>query len=144
MIKPPLLLTLVVSFLFYAFYGLGSKDAPQTFEKFTPKSNSRYIRFDFQKREHIDKLCYYVGIDKNAKFRLGYSKGEGKWQKFYQYDKSFPFSFRWNCEKVNIQTDKIGILVSKGEINLGELRFMEGNRTIPYRTTAKISMMNQI
>jgi len=137
MIKPPLLTTLVVSFLFYAFYGLGSQYAPQTFEKFTPKSNSKYILFNFQKKEHIDKLCYYVGIDKNAKFRLGYSESEGKWKKFYQYDKSFPFSFRWNCEKVNIQTDKIGILVSKGEINLGELRFMEGNSTIPYQTTAQ-------
>ncbi len=43
-------------------------------------------------------------------------------------------SFRWNCEKVNIKTSKIGILVSKGEATFGEIRFLNKNRIVPFES----------
>ena len=139
-IKPPLLLILVISFLFYAFIQLGSKEAPQTFEKIDINTNSKQIVFDFKKEQQVDKFCYYIGIDKNIKFRLGYFKNSN-WKRFYKYDKNFPFSFRWNCEKVNIKTSKIGILVSKGEATFGEIRFMDKNRSITF-TTKELKRLN--
>ncbi len=133
-VKPPLLLILVTTFLFYAFTHLGSKEAPQSFEKIDINTNSKGVLFDFKKEQQIDKFCYYIGIDKNIKFRLGYFKNSGKWEKFYNYDKNFPFSFRWNCEKVNIKTSKIGILVSKGEATFGEIRFLNKNQLVPFKS----------
>ncbi len=132
-IKPPLLLILVISFLFYSFYHLGSKEAPQTFEKIDINTNAKQIIFDLKEEQRVDKICYYIGIDRNVKFRLGAFEN-GKWRRFYKYDKNFPYSFRWNCKKVNIKTAKIGILVSKGEAFLGEIRFIDKNRTIPFTT----------
>ncbi len=132
-IKPPLLLILVISFLFYSFYHLGSKKAPQTFENININTNAKQIIFDLKREQRVDKLCYYMGIDRNVKFRLGAFEN-GKWRRFYKYDKNFPYSFRWNCEKINIKTSKIGILVSKGNALIGEIRFMDKNRTIPYTT----------
>jgi len=130
-IKPHLLLILIISFLFYALLNLGSMEAPQTFEKIDIDINAKQVIFDLKEQQHIDKVCYYIGIDKNIKFRLGYLGADG-WKKFYQYDKNFPFSFRWNCTKVDITTSKIGLLVSKGEATIGEMRFMDRNRSIPF------------
>ena len=139
-VKPPLLLVLIISFLFYSFLNLGSTKAPQTFEQIDVNTNMKGVIFDFVKEQHIDKFCYYIGIDRNIKFRLGYFN-KSSWQKFYSYDKSFPFSFRWNCEKVNLTTSKIGILVSKGNATLGEIRFMNSNHIVPF-TTKQLPKVN--
>jgi len=132
-IKPPLLSILIINFLFYVFSGLGSKTAPQTFENITTLNKN--MVFKFRQKEHIDKFCYYIGIDKNAQFRLGYKKDNNRWEQFYKYDKNFPLSFRWNCESVDINTSEIGIILTKNSMLLGEIRFLDNNHTIPFSTT---------
>jgi len=131
-IKTPLLSILVISFLFYVFSGLGSRTAPQSFENLNT-SNKNMI-FKFKQKEHIDEFCYYIGVDKNAQFRLGY-KEQNRWKQFYNYKKNFPLSFRWNCEKVNIDTSEIGMIVTKNSIHLGEMRFLNHGKSIPFSTT---------
>lgn len=131
-IKTPLLSILVISFLFYVFSGLGSRTAPQSFENL--KTSNKNMIFKFEQKEHIDKFCYYIGVDKNAQFRLGY-KEQNRWKQFYNYKKNFPLSFRWNCEKVDIDTSEIGMIVTKNSIHLGEMRFLNHGKSIPFSTT---------
>ena len=131
-IKTPLLSILVISFLFYVFSGLGSRTAPQSFENLNT-SNKNMI-FKFKQKEHIDHTVASVGVDKNAQFRLGY-KEQNRWKQFYNYKKNFPLSFRWNCEKVNIDTSEIGMIVTKNSIHLGEMRFLNHGKSIPFSTT---------
>ncbi len=133
------LLTLLVgSFLVYAFYGLGSQEAPQEFEEFNGKKSSAI--FTFEKPVTIDEFVYYIGIDKNSKFRLEYLEGN-EWKLFYKYNKAFPFSFRWNREDVNqTVTSKVRLQLTKGELMLGEVRFMHKN--IPLKMTTNHILLN--
>jgi len=135
--KPPLLLMLVVSFLIFAFNGLGNRVAPQTFEKIDKSINKKEIKLKFKDEAQVKRVCYYFGVNRNINFRLGYWNENG-WKKFYEYRENFPYSFRWNCIDTNITTSKVGILVSKGEAFFGEIEFFDDkNRTIPYSTNLK-------
>ncbi len=133
-LRYPLVLVLIGSFLLYAFNGIGSTQAPQTFETLKRGSN---ITFDFGKSTPIDKVCYYVGIDKNVNFSLT-SIERSKWNNFYTYKKNFPFSFRWKCVESNITPSKVRLYVMKNEMMLGEVRFMYQGKTISYKTNKKL------
>ena len=136
-VEPPFVSILAISFLLFALNGLGNQTAPQTFEKIDKSINKREVELKFNGENHIDRICYYFGVNRDINFRLGYWNGYS-WQRFYEYRDNFPYSFRWNCIKTDITTSKVGILVSKGEAYIGELKFFnENNRTIPYSTTLK-------
>ena len=122
---------LIGSFFLYAFYGLGTTQVPQTFK--TLKESQSVTTFDFSKEVQIDKVCYYVGIDKNVNFTLE-SMNKGKWEKFYTYEKSYPFSFRWKCLKYNLHTEKVILRVTKNQMMLNEIRFLRKDKIIPYTT----------
>lgn len=122
---------LVGSFFLYAFVGLGNINIPQSFERVTSKKP--VVLFDLKSPKTIDKMCYYVGIDKNVNFVLEYQK-QGVWTKYYSYDKSYPYSFRWKCIPKTITAEKILLRVTKNEMMLNEVRFISKGKSIPYVT----------
>ena len=130
----PLLGLLIASFFLYAFYGLGSTKTPQTFSNV--KEDDAVVRFDFSKEVQIDQICYYVGIDKNVNFILE-SLQEGRWKKFYTYEKSYPYSFRWKCLNNRLKTSQILLRVTKNEMMLNEIRFKYHDRYIPFESNIK-------
>lgn len=130
LLRYPLLMLLIGSFLVYAFYGLGSRGVPQSFE--TLKKGDTAI-FAFEKPVHIDKMCYYIGIDKNVNFTVN-GTDHKQWKKLYDYKQDFPFSFRWKCSDLNLTVSKIHLFVTQNEMMLGEVYFRDGNRTIPFIT----------
>jgi dolichyl-phosphate-mannose--protein O-mannosyl transferase len=131
LVRYPLLIILFTIFLVYAIYGLGSRDAPQSFENY--KIHENVTTFEFSKESKIDKVCYYIGIDKNVKFNFRYL-GENSWHPLYKYDKNFPFSFRWNCFDVNVKTKEIRLDVTKGKMMLGEIRFLKNDIPIEFES----------
>lgn len=130
----PILFLLMGSFYLYAFYGLGSTQTPQTFH--TLKEGKGVTLFDFGKPVKIDKICYYIGIDKNVKFTLE-SKTSIGWEQFYRYKKNYPFSFSWECIRPELQTKKILLRITKNEMMLNEIRFLYQNKTLPFHTSKK-------
>ena len=80
LIEYPVLAILVGSFYLYTFHGLGNIQTPQTFH--TLKEGQSVTLFDFEKPVTIDKVCYYVGIDKNVNFTLE-RRTQNSWKKFY-------------------------------------------------------------
>jgi len=128
-----LLLNVTVSFLLYAFYALGSREAPQNFETFTQKG--RVATFTFAKPEKIDQFCYYVGIDKTVNFHLKHLGENQKWEKIYEYKENFPFSFRWRCEDINVTSSQITLNLDKSAFMLGEVRFLHKGNPIAYTST---------
>lgn len=129
-----LVFLLMGSFYLYAFYGLGSTQTPETFH--TLKDGQSVTLFDFEKPVNIDKVCYYVGIDKNVNFTLEYQTN-AHWKKFYTYEKSYPYSFRWKCIKHRIKTEKMLLRITKNEMMLGGVRFSYHNKNIAYKTKKK-------
>ena len=132
--KYSLVFLLMGSFYVYAFYGLGSTQTPQTFH--TLKNGQSVTLFDFEKPVAVDKTCYYVGIDKNVNFVLE-AKSSNGWKKFYSYEKSYPYSFRWKCINHQIKTEKILLRVTKNEMMLGEVQFLYRNKIVPFTTSKK-------
>ncbi len=130
LLRYPLFAVLIGSFLIYAFYGLGSREAPQSFETL---KRGNIATFHFEKPAQIDKICYYIGIDKNVKFNLN-SQEENRWKRLYTYKENFPFSFRWKCSDQNITVSDVRLYVTKNEMMLGEVYFLHQNRSIPYTT----------
>ena len=135
MIRYPLLAILIGSFLIYAFYGLGSKEAPQNYEVMHHKI-SPIATFDFEKSTDIDKMCFNIGIDKNVKFTLEYLKDK-KWKSYYKHDKKFPFSFRWKCIDKKVTTSQMRLHVIKSQMMLNEVRFMYKNKPLDFKTDKK-------
>ena len=127
----PLWLALIGSFYLYAFIGLGNTQAPQSAEVIS--QNDSPVIFEFKRSMSIDKMCYYVGIDKNVNFVLEYQQ-EKQWKKFYTYANSYPFSFRWRCVEKPVRTSKILFRVTKNKMMLNEVRFFSNDTLIPYTT----------
>jgi len=134
-IKVPLVAILTASFLIYAFVNLGSTTNPQTFKTLNQKS--AFSTFKFKQVSKIDKVCYYIGIDKNVKFELSLAKDK-TWEQFYKYDKNFPFSYRWNCIDVNATTHEVLLAVTQGEMMLNEIRFFNQKKLIPFNSESKM------
>ena len=134
-VRFPLLMILMFSFLAYAFYGLGSRDAPQTFEGFNKKGT--VATFEFGKSAQIDKVCYYIGIEKSVNFSLDHLD-QNRWEKFYEYKQDFPFSFRWKCTESNITASKVRLRLTKNRMMLGEIHFMHEGQSIPFTTSQKL------
>ena len=132
LIEYPVLAILVGSFYLYAFHGLGNIQTPQTFH--TLKEGQSVTLFDFEKPVTIDKICYYVGIDKNVNFTLE-RRTQNSWKKFYTYEKSYPYSFRWKCISPTVKTSKILLRVIKNEMMLNEIRFSYKDKVVPYKTS---------
>jgi len=130
LLRYPLFAVLIGSFLIYAFYGLGSRETPQSFETL---KRGNIATFHFEKPAQIDKICYYIGIDKNVNFNLN-SQEKNRWKRLYTYKENFPFSFRWKCSDQNITVSDIRLFVTKNEMMLGEVYFLHQNKTIPYTT----------
>ena len=130
----PLVFLLMTSFYLYAFYGLGSTQTPQTFH--TLKDGQSVTLFNFEKPVQVDKICYYVGIDKNVNFTLE-TRTKNDWKKFYSYEKSYPYSFRWRCINKKLNTSKILWRITKNEMMLNEVQFSFKDKTIPYKTSKK-------
>jgi len=135
MIRYPLLTLLIGSFLVYAFYGLGSKEAPQNYEVMHHKV-SPLATFDFEKQVDIDQICYYIGIDKSVNFTFEYLEKK-QWKTLDTYKKDFPFSFRWKCIDKNVTTSQMRLRVTKSQMMLNEVRFMYKNNPIPFNTDKK-------
>ncbi|RUM73033.1 MAG: hypothetical protein DSZ09_00455 [Sulfurovum sp.] len=136
LINYSLVLLLMGSFYLYTFYGLGNIHAPQTFEKL--KDGDNVTHFNFSTPQSINKICYFVGINKNVHFTLE-SMQNNKWETFYTYDESnFPYSFRWSCIEKNVHTDKILLRITKNSMMLNEVRFMYNDTLIPYTSNSKL------
>ena len=133
----PLWIALMGSFYIYAFSGLGTTQVPQSFEVLS--ENDSPVVFDFKTSTPVDKMCYYVGIDKNVNFVLEYQK-QGRWQKFYTYGNSYPYSFRWRCMQTGIHTSKVLLRVTKNKMMLNEVRFLSHDKIIPY--TSRFAKLN--
>ncbi|HIC78980.1 MAG TPA: hypothetical protein EYP02_07315, partial [Sulfurovum sp.] len=133
-IKVPLVLILTGSFLVYALTGLGTKDNPQTFKLLNHKD--AFSTFHFKQTSPIDEVCYYMGIDKNVKFKLSAAK-DTKWEEFYKYDKNFPFSYRWNCLDVNVTTHEVLFAITQGEVMLNEIRFFYKKKLVEFTNKSK-------
>jgi len=127
----PVVFLLMSSFYLYAFYGLGSMQTPQTFH--TLKDGQSVTIFDFEKPVKIHKTCYYVGIDKNVNFTLEY-KDKDEWENYYNYENSYPYSFRWKCIPHTVKTSKILLRITKNQMMLNEVRFLYRGKTVPYKT----------
>jgi len=134
LVSYPLVFLLMGSFYLYVFYGLGTTQVPQTFHTF--KESQSVTRFNFEKQVHIDKICYYVGIDKNVNFTLEYKSQKG-WKKFYTYDKGYPYSFRWKCIQKRVNTSNILLRITKNEMMLNEIRFFSKDKAIPFKSNKK-------
>jgi len=133
----PLWMVLVGSFYIYAFVGLGTAGVPQSFEVVSEQDSP--VVFDFKTSTPVDKMCYYVGIDNNVNFILEYQK-QGRWQKFYTYANSYPYSFRWRCVKTGIHTSKVLLRVTKNKMMLNEVRFMSRGKVLDY--TSRLPKLN--
>lgn len=118
----------VLAFLIYSLYGLGSMQAPQSFEKVNTKNN---IIFNFHAAKKIDKICYFVGIDDNARFTLEEKTNTG-WKGFYKYEENFPFSFRWRCIEQELNTTMIRLRITQNSMMLNEVKFLYKNSPIQY------------
>jgi len=129
-----LLSLLIGSFYIYAFYALGNTQAPKTF--YTLKEAQSVSLFSFPQQQKIDKICYFVGIDKNVNFSLEMQTPQG-WKPFYRYENGYPYSFAWRCIKRNIQSDKILWRINKNQMMLYEVRFSFEGKNIPYKSTKK-------
>ena len=134
-IRLPLILVLTGTFLIYALMELGSKNVPQTFKSLNQQDS--FSKFEFKSISSVDKICYYVGIDKNAKFDL-YRAKDNEWEHFYKYSKDFPFSYRWKCLDINVSSHKVLLKVTKGEMMLNEIRFFYQQKTVPFSTKSKL------
>lgn len=135
LISYPLLILLLFSFFFYAFYGLGSKEAPQSYTVIHYKV-SPTATFDFEKQVEIEQLCYFVGINKTVHFTLEYLE-EKHWKTFFKHEAKFPFSFRWKCIDKNVTTSQIRLRTTKSEVMLNEVHFLHKGKSIPYVTQTK-------
>jgi len=61
---------LTISFLIFALNGLGSREAPQTFEKIDKSINREMVELKFEGERSLDRVCYYFGVNRNINFRL--------------------------------------------------------------------------
>lgn len=118
-----IVLSLTCIWLFFALYKIGSNTAPQTFFE---SSKSNEVILEFNKQVHIQRICFYNGIDKQGKFRIEqYSEDKKTWSPFFDKGSdAFPFSFKWNCSSVNALTTKTKLHFSEQPVMLGELRFL--------------------
>ncbi|MEA2028013.1 MAG: glycosyltransferase family 39 protein [Campylobacterota bacterium] len=133
----PLLPVLVLSFLIYGIYQLGSKDTPQSFEAMNFPQHKAAL-FTLPKVSYIDKVCYYSGIDKNAKFKLHYAQN-GKWKTFYEHKERFPYSFTWKCFDAKVSTHQLYFDLISAKIQLGEVRLFDKNQNpIAYKSNLKL------
>ena len=119
---------LLIVWLVFALYKIGSSEAPETYFY----SQNKSFEIDFGQSVEIDKVCHYSGIyyghfTLSQKLESGYSKF---YQNFTTGKHSFPYSFRWDCENVNIKTDKIKFDTLKSGLILGELKFFKNNTPI--------------
>lgn len=123
-----LLTILLISWLIFASYKIGSFEAPKTNYEFTTSSE---IIFDFKKEVQISKIAFFKGIQKSGAFKLFYWEddkwrlyGDNKLQKFH-------YSFRWESVKnTQAKTRFIRLEITKPPVSLYELRFLENNSAI--------------
>jgi dolichyl-phosphate-mannose-protein mannosyltransferase len=125
---------LVASFLLYGLYSLGSHEMPQSFERL--HSDQGATLFDFKKRVKIDRLCYFVGIDEGVEFELMGLRDQ-QWHRLYRYDQHYPYSFRWRCTPLFVQSNQLLWRIKKGAMMLHEVRFFYQNRPVSYRSSQK-------
>lgn len=136
----PLLPVLLISFLIYGFYKLGSKESPQSFESFHHKQITM-ADFRLDKAMAIDKVCFYSGIDRNGEFVFEYQH-QGKWRSFYKHKDRFPYSFTWRCyEAKNVLSDHLRFRLLNKELEIGEVRFLDSKQN-PIVYTTKRSLLN--
>ncbi len=130
----PLLPILVVSYLMYGLYDLGSYTAPQTFDFF---SNSQSIYLKIPQPKEIKRVCYYNGVNRNAKLSIEKIEN-GYWKSFYSNPTDFPYSFYWNCVDANLTTTNgIRLHLTQGEQWLGEVRLLDvESNPIPFSSTS--------
>lgn len=127
-LSPPFLLAAI--FLLMAFYQIGSTNVPQTYMKLTKQSPT--ADFVFDQPQSISRICYYVGIDKNAKFVIEYQNKSEKWKPFYKYRSNYPFSFQWRCLTAGIKSKHIRLTLLHNKMMLGEVYFFHGKDAVPY------------
>ncbi|MEA1879602.1 MAG: glycosyltransferase family 39 protein [Campylobacterota bacterium] len=134
-IEKLLLVSLLGSFFLYAFYGLGSHHVPETYSDL--KDGDTVTLFSFKKPSKIDKMCYFVGINRDVHFVMEYQE-KNQWKNFYSYtEKNFPYSYRWRCHEKKISTSKILLRITRNEMMLNEVRFMYKDKIIPFQTNTK-------
>ena len=129
----PVWALLIFSFFLYAFYGLGTKTSPQSFETL---AKGERVQFDFSKPVSLKRICYYFGINETAHFTM---RGElrGEWQEVDTYTSNFPFSFRWECHDVNRSVQRMELSVTKNRMMLGEVKFFSSEGLLPFSGSRK-------
>lgn len=132
LINYPLLLILVSSFLLYGYFNLGSTKAPQSYEVMHHKAYPT-ATFDFKKKQKIDKLCYNIGINKKVNFHFE-NLDNNSYKKFYEYENKFPYSFRWECQDINISSSQVRLSTTKNQMMLNEVHFLSAGKSLNYTT----------
>ena len=126
-----LLILLTLSYLFFAFYNLGSLHSPKTY--FTLNYKGDNASFQFQEDSLIDEICYYPFIDKLSHFTI-----TSNTTSIYKHDSPFPFSFQWNCNEINsTKVNNLKLTLTSGQIMLAEMRFRNHGQDINYTTDRK-------
>ena len=123
---------LIVSYYIYAFHNVGSTSSPQSYDVYNKAGETTFCTFD--KYSKVDELCYYFGINQNAKFSFS-QQTNNKWEVFYKNNSDFPNSFQWICNDVNISTQHIKFTLLEGRVMLSELRFKYQNQDINFTST---------
>jgi len=131
-----LLFILVTLFLLYAFYDLGSKKSPQTYETYNHVNMS--TSFKFEKPTKIDEVCYYVLVHRYADFKIEMEENQ-RLTNIYEHHSeqgekvNFPYSFQWHCDAISpILTEKLKMTLTKGQMILCEIRFRQDNHIIHF------------
>jgi len=128
-----LLTLLIFSYFFYAFYLLGSQTIPRAYQVYNYKGTNTTI--EFKEASKVDNICYYTGINKNAK--LSFEEEEkNSWKKLFTTTKNVA-SFQWICHDVNVTTQKIRFKLLEGQVMINELRFSYKNSDINFTTSKK-------
>jgi len=136
LIRYPLLAILMIGFLIYGFYKLGSRDTPQTFTTFQQKQLKSTL-LTLKESTTIDKFCLYSGIDRNGQFVLEYID-KGRWNSFYTHKDRFPYSYTWRCYDAKISAKALRFRLTNKELSIGEIRLLDAQQNpIDYKTTQK-------
>jgi len=142
------LLMLITLYLLFGLSRLGSLNVPTTFVYTNAKESATSVIL--ARPSAIDKICYYVGIDYNS-FSIE-AKNHHTWKQIYSYTKNYPFSFKWVCAKVNVNTtDKLLIRPVEHErllwstdndLMLGELKLFYKGEQIQF-TSPKSALFDE-
>ncbi|MPM34624.1 hypothetical protein SDC9_81210 [bioreactor metagenome] len=123
------LLAVTAVYAVTAFWALGSFTNPQTFQTFT---RDRTIAFTLEEEISFTRLEYYPGLSTGS-YTLEYSSDGQAWD-VLSLKQEYVDLFKWNSltpESGPITARFFRLTASRGDLELGELAFRNGEALIP-------------